>query len=402
MSFKESKLFALIKELSFYEFSKYGKICDEENRFPCENFELIKKHKLQAIMVPKEYGGFGLNFLEYQQALTEISKGCSATASAFNMHNIVVGGAASINLEHLDERSKSKIINFLIKIYHMTVEEKKIFAAATTEQGIGSRFSLVKTNYQKIDDKYIINGSKSFVTMATYADYYMVLANKCTDHDKLSDSSLLSYFLIPRHAKGVSIKKNWNVLGMRGTDSHEVIFKDVTLERSDLFMGAEGFALSKVIREPHWITGGYLGVYLGIMEAAFEFSCYYIKEKTNSKNQSGLGYQPLIQARVSEMYTLLNHARLVLNDAAQKVVTSQGSEETNNAIFNAKYVIGESAIQLTSLAIKTCGGSAIFKEYDLERHFRDSRCGALMPTVSDACQLYLGRHLLGIKENFIW
>lgn len=395
-----------IKDLSETVFSKYASLCDKESRFPVENFEAIKLHNIQAIMVPKMFGGFGLNFYEYQQCLAEMSKGCSATASAFNMHNIVVGSLAAINIDQFEPREMKRIKPFLERIYSMVTKEKKVFAAATTEIGVGARFSEVKTNYRRENNRYIINGKKSFVTMSSYADYYMVLAKKFTEDfertEDVKDHSDLSYFLIPRESSGVSIVKNWDVLGMRATDSNEVIFDNVSVGHESVFMGREGFALNKVMREPHWVTGGYLGVYLGIMESAFDFTCKYIKQRTNNQTKSGLGYQPLVQARIGEMYSLLNNAKLSVYDAANKVVLGPGTSEANNAIFNAKYVIGESSLQLTSLAIRTCGGGSIFAHHNLERHFRDSRCGSLMPAVSDMCQLYLGRSFLEIPENFIW
>jgi alkylation response protein AidB-like acyl-CoA dehydrogenase len=391
-----------IKDLAKSSFSKWAKICDQENRFPHENFELIKSENLQSILVPKEFGGAGLNFYEYQQCLVEIAKGCASTAAAFNMHNIVIGSLSTINLEALLPREKKRILPFLENIFQLVVTQKKIFAAATTEPGIGARFSLVKTNYQRTHNGYILNGKKSFVTMANYADYYLVLAKKLELAATSAQQPALSYFLVASKQKDIKINESWDVLGMRGTASHEVEFNNIYLQPEDLFMGQEGFALTKVMREPQWVTGGYLGVYLGIMEIAFEFTCDYIKARTDYQAGTGLGFQTLIQARVADMYLLLTNARNAVFDAAKKIDSVPGSDEANNAIYTAKYLVGEAAPELTSLAVRTCGGSTIHKQYDLERYHRDSMCGKLMPAVSDTCQIYLGKSMLGITEMKIW
>ena len=393
-----NKILNDIKAISVDVFQKTARDADKYNEFPKKNFDLIKQYNLQTLLVPKEYGGFGLSFHQYQECLVEMAKGCASTASAFNMHNIVVGTLASIDLTDFNASEKQRLLPYLESFYNLVVHKKAIIAAATTEPGIGARFSQVKTNYQKQTDGFLLNGHKSFVTMSSYADYFLVLGNKHIESGT-SDPMNLTYFLVDRHLKGVSVKSNWDTLGMCGTDSGDVFFDDVRLPYTSLLMGKVGFALSKVMREPHWITGGYLGVYLGVMEAAFDFTCEYINSKSNHSKQTGLAYQPLIQARISDMFVLLNNARLNVFDAAIKVDTAPGTTNTNRAIYAAKYLLGETSVQLTSMAIKTCGGSSIRKEHDLERYFRDSRCGGLMPAVSDVCQYAIGRSLLKIEDK---
>ena len=397
----DTALIDLIKHLADTVFSIEARKCDAQNKFPVNSFEQIKQHNLQALLIPKEYGGYGATFKQYQTYLVEIAKGCAATASAFNMHNIVVGSLSGLDLSRLTERERSRILPFIERIYELVVNDKSIFAAATTEPGVGARFSKVRTNYQRTSTGYLLNGKKSFVTMATYADYYLVLANKLEALDT-SDLSHLTYFIVPRNTSGVCVNENWDTLGMRATGSHEVIFSDVELSTSDVFMNRAGFALNKVMREPHWITGGYLGVYLGIMEAAYDFTCQFLKKRSNYEETTGLAFQPLIQARLGDMYSLLHSARLAVFDAADAVDRAPGADDTNRAIFTAKYIVGETAHRFTSLAIKTCGGSTIHKMFDLERYHRDSCCGALMPAVSDMCQMYLGKAALEISEKQIW
>ena len=237
--------------------------------------------------------------------------------------------------------------------------------------------------------------------MANYADYHLVLANKKSDSHKPSPH-WLTYFVVPRNAPGVLINETWDVLGMRGTASQEVIFNNVKLEKDALFMGQEGFVLAKVMHEPHWVTGGYLGVYLGIMEAIFQFTCDYITERSDYTLKTGLAFKPLIQARIGEMYTYLNNARLNVHEAAKKVTYSPQENTTHQAIYAAKYLLGENMPKLATMALRTCGGSCISRKFSLERLLRDSMCGGLMPAVSDMCQIFIGKSSLKIKQINIW
>ncbi|MEL0638678.1 acyl-CoA dehydrogenase family protein [Marinomonas sp. TI.3.20] len=381
-------------------FSEFSGICDRENRFPTESLDALKDSDLLSLLIPKDFGGWGLNFYQYQKVLSIISQGCPSTAAAFNMHNIVIGSISNYDLSVLDPKTRKKLKIKLESIFTLVVFEKKVFAAATTEPGIGARFSQIETSYTKDGDFYIINGFKSFVTMANYADFFLVLANK--NSDKKMSSYWLTYFIVPRLSNGVFINETWDVLGMRGTSSQEVFFKNVKLPKSAIFMGNEGFALSKVMREPHWVTGGYLGVYLGILKSIFKFTCQYIVSKSDHVKKEGLAYLPLVQARIGEMYSMLRSAELNLFDAAEQVVNSPTSNITHQALFSAKFYLGELMPKFASMALRTCGGNCIHKKFPLERLLRDSHCGGLMPAVSDMCQIFLGKTSLDINEVNIW
>jgi len=396
------KAYEIIDEISKSTLEIYAEKCDRENKFPKENFDVIKSYQLQALLIPKEYGGWGLNFFQYQKCLARLAQSCASTASAFNMHNIVIGSVADYKLDKLPVEVRERIERQIKHLFKLVVEDKKIFAAATTEPGIGARFSQVKTYFQKTDDGYILHGKKSFVTMASYADYYLVLANKKPVNNEPVNVHSLSYFLVPKNAIGVKINETWDVLGMRGTGSHEVIFDQVKLPFEAVFMGREGFALSKVMREPHWITGGYLGVYLGIMEAIFNFTKNYICTRSDYESKTGLAFKPLIQARIGDMYMLMNNARLNVYEAAEKVMRDPADITTHQAVYAAKYVLGETMPCLAHMALRTCGGSSISKSFALERYLRDASCGGLMPAVSDMCQTFLGQSVLAITDINIW
>src|SRR5690606_29828034 len=150
-----------------------------------------------------------------------------------------------------------------------------------------------------------------------------------------------------------------------------------------LFGGSEGMALYKIAKEPHWLVGGYNGVYLGIASAAFALMISLLGKKTLPGTDTPLSKDKHIQHRVGELSAASRSARLVTVHAARLVDQRRGTPEPNEAIHHAKYVVSELGPWLTSHAIRLCGASAITRALPLERYYRDARCGGLMPATSD-------------------
>jgi len=365
---------------------------DAEGSFPVENFNDLKSAGLLGMMVPKEYGGWGLNFLSYSKALEILATGDASTSLAFNMHNITVGSLAEIPAPPSDDRRSAKINAFREWVFKEAAEGKKLFASAASEPGIGAHFSKLKSNYTKTDDGFILNGTKSFVSMAGYADYYVVAAKAA--HSK-SDQPAVSFLIVDRDAPGSRMQNMWNVLGMRATSTNPIHFEDCFVPKDRLYMASEGMALYKIAREPHWLAGGYSGVYLGIMTATFDFLVDFLKKKKLPGTETPLSDDPVVQHQMGKLYTLITSARLAVYHAANLVDTQRGSDEANAAIHHAKYLVSEGGPQLAAEAIRMCGASSISKHLPLERFYRDSRCGALQPAYSDDCLSYLGKASFG-------
>ncbi|MDN5205426.1 acyl-CoA dehydrogenase family protein [Fulvivirgaceae bacterium BMA10] len=374
------------------KFIKRAPKYDKEGSFPVENFQDLKDAGLLGIMIPKEHGGMGADFLTYTKALEQLAMGCSSTALTFNMHNIAVGSIAELNLKGIGGSRGKTMTEFRDWVYDQSISHKKVFASASSEPGIGAHFSKLKTTYKRVEDGFVINGTKSFVSMAGYADYYVVAA-KAADSD--SEVPAISYLVVEKDHPNTTIDFIWDVLGMRATSTNPVHFKDCFVKKEALFLGSEGMALYKIAREPHWLVGGYVGVYLGISTAAFRFMVDFIKKKKIPGTDTSLSEDPKIQHRVGEIYAALESARTVTYNAAMLVRDKLGSQEANNAIHHAKYVAGELGPWLTSQAIRLCGASSLAKVFPLERYYRDSRCGGLMPATSDECLSYMGKAAFG-------
>ncbi|GJM28802.1 MAG: BEC protein [Cyclobacteriaceae bacterium] len=386
-----NQIIELCRELGQKFVSRAAKY-DVEGSFPVENFDDLKEAGLLGIMIPTEYGGMGADFLTYTRALEQLSKGDASTGLTFNMHNIAVGSLSELQIDGIGGTREERMKGFITWVYDQSIKEKKIFASASSEPGIGAHFSKLKTTYNRVDGGFVINGVKNWVSMAGYADYYVVAARVA---DSESETPAVSFLVVDKENPNARVEFTWDVLGMRATSTNPVYFEDCFVPTEALFLGSEGMALYKIAREPHWLVGGYNGVYLGICSATFEFMVEYLKTKKIPGTQTPLSEDSRIQHKVGELYAQLEATRRVTYDAARLVTERPGTPEANMAIHHAKFMVSELGPRLTSEAIRTCGGSTISRRMPLERYFREARCGGLMPATSDECLFYLGKAAFG-------
>lgn len=385
------ELISVCQQLSL-SFAERAAKHDRDSSFPTENFQDLKDNGLLGIMVPQEFGGWGADFLTYTKALEILATGDASTSLAFNMHNITVGSLAEVPIDSGGDRRARAVNEFRDWVYDQTIREKKVFASATSEPGIAFHISHLKSSYERTDGGFVLNGQKSFVSMAGYADYYVVAAKAARSK---SAQAAVSFLVVDRDSPGVSMKNIWDVLGMRSTSTNPVTFTDVLVPKDRLYLASEGLALYKIAREPHWLVGGYVGVYLGILTATFDFLLDYLGKKTIPGSDKMLSQDPLVQYQVGQLYTDLTSARLATYHAASLVDSARGSDEANTAIHHAKYLVSETGPSMTASAIRMCGATALAKRLPLERYYRESRCGALMPAQSDDCLIYMGKAAFG-------
>ncbi|MFT7558830.1 MAG: alkylation response protein AidB-like acyl-CoA dehydrogenase [Flavobacteriales bacterium] len=366
---------------------------DREGKFPTENFQDLKDAGLLGILVPEEHGGLGADFSTYTKAIEQLAKGDTSTALTFNMHNIAIGSLAELNIGAIEDTKQGQtMVTFRDWMFKEAAVNKKLFASAASEAGVGAKFSEFKTSYRHVEGGFLLNGSKSWVSMAENADYYVVVA-RAEEID--SADTPLSFLIVEHGNPNVTWENTWDVLGMRGTSTNPMHMKDCFVPTDKLFLGSEGYALLKVVREPHWLVGGYIGVYLGICQASFEFLVAQLKSRKIPGTDKSRADDPVIQYQIGEIYSKLLSARNATQLAARLVDESPGSVEANTAIHNSKYICSELGPWITAAAIRLLGASALTKKLPLERWYRDARCGGLMPATSDACLSYLGNMAFG-------
>ena len=395
MDEKTAKILQTCDELA-EKFVGRARKYDSEASFPVENYADMREVGLMGLMVPAIHGGMGADFLQYTKAAGRLAQGDSSTAVTFNMHNIIMGTLAEVDENALVGRRGKLMADFRNWAFAEAVAGK-VFAASLTEPGVGFHPRLLSTKYKRVDGGYLLNGKKSFVSLAGNADYYVVAA--VADRETTSGNPTVSWLVVSEDDPGVRIENVWDTLGMRATVSDNLYLEDTFIPDERLFLRTEGLVVQKLSKEPHLVVGGFSACYLGIIEATFKFVVDYLSKKTQIGNDAPLTDTQLVQLRVGEMSVQVEAARALVYSAAAKVVADRGSKETNAAVHRGKFYVGEMGPHIASQAIRICGGSTIAKYLPMERYYRDIRCCGLMPAKSDECLWYVGKEALGYDIN---
>ena len=365
---------------------------DRTGAFPAADFDDLRAAGLFGLFVPRELGGLGRDYADYARVAFELARGNGATALVFNMHASVTGALAGIP----DELARAMGVpdEFFASRDRILADAAAgaCYAVAMSERGVGSRLSQLSTRYEPVDSpptragerrqKYFhIKGTKSFVSGAGHADAYLVAARSATD------DTVVSQFLVPADTPGLVVEETWDSLGMRATSSHDVHL-DVVVPAKTLLGGAEGLALLVAQVMPHWMVASYAAVYVGVAQSCVDECVAHCQAR-------GIATLPNVRARIGRADAAVAAARLVVDEAARRVVAAPGDIETNRWVWRAKLLAGTTAMDVAESMLEAAGTSASRRGHPLERLFRDARCGSLQPATSDVCADWLGVAALG-------
>ena len=367
-----------VATLSRERFAPRAARYDAESSFPYENYADLHAAGLNALTVPREYGGVDADAVTYVHALREIAKGCSATALTFNMHSTVITFLVALGTEEQKRRYFGEVVGRGARIASITSEP---------EQSFRDKFVL-NTVFHQTDGGYRVAGVKQFCSLGEAADYFFItgiLEGTTTAREGVVSA------MIPSRDAGVKIEGTWNAVGMRGTISHTIRY-DCAVDRANvigrpgqyLTIDLQGFAL------------GYAAVYLGIGEAAFEFMTEYARTKTQRPSAEPMSHHPLVQRTVAEVGTQIRAAGLLLHEAACIKMTGD-REATMLAVNQAKTYCADVGLMATERALRLAGGRGILKELPLERWHRDALAGPVMPPSNDRCLETAGKLLCGLR-----
>ena len=354
---------------------------DREASFPKADFDDLRAAGLLGLMVPAGLGGGGAGFADYAETAYALAQGSAATALLFNMHCSVTGALAATP----DDLARALGAPESFFAHRDDILRKAaggaVYLVAMSERGAGTRFSAMTTTYEPEGDGWRIRGQKTFCSGAGHGDAYLVVAR---NGDKLSQ------FLVPA-TDGMTVTQTWDPLGMRATASNDMTL-DVHAPRDALLGGVEGLAplLARVM--PQWLVASYAAIYAGIARAA-------ITEAAAQLTARGLQHLPAVRARLGRADAAAEAAWLATRDAARRVDDAPGTPETNRAVYRAKLLAGDTAIDVAGSMLEACGTSATRRGNPLERLFRDARCGALQPATSDVCADWLGAAALGLDTE---
>ena len=364
---------------------------DREASFPFENYADMRKAGLLGLCVPEKFGGRGADLRTYSIVSATIGKYCGATALTFNMHACstlwpgILADDLDMTPEQRAEHEKYRQVHF-----RRVVEDGAVYAQPFSE---GSAAAAGKAPFgtlaTKVDGGWVVNGKKIFASLSGAANYYGVLCTE--DKPNLSMRDTL-YMAVPGDAPGLTITGEWDPLGMRGTVSRTLVFKDLFVP-DDAAMMPRGVYFQAASRWPHMFTT-LSPTYMGIAIAAYEFTVSYLRGEVPGTPPVKRRMYPTKQIAVAEMFVKLEQTRALflrmLDDARV-----DPPKDAQLRAYATQYTIMENANDICRLAIRTCGGQSMLKSLPLERLYRDSRCGALMlPWTAELCLDRIGREAL--------
>jgi alkylation response protein AidB-like acyl-CoA dehydrogenase len=364
---------------------------DREASFPHENYAELREAGFLGLCVPEKFGGRGADFRTYSLVSATLGKFCGATALTFNMHacSTLWPGALSDDLDMTPaqraEHDKHRALHFgrIVKesaIYAQPFSESSAAAAGRAPFG---------TTAARVEGGWRINGKKIFASLAGAAHYYGVLCTEAKPELSMRDTL---YMAIPAQTPGLSVVGEWDPLGMRGTVSRTLLFKDV-LVPDEAQMMPRGVYFQAASRWPHMFTT-LSPTYLGIAIAAYEFTVRYLRGEVEGMPPVKRRMYPTKQIAVAEMWVKLEQTRALFLRMLEDARVDPPKDARLRA-YASQYTIMENSNDICRLAIRTCGGQSMLKSLPLERLYRDSRCGSLMlPWTAELCLDRIGREAL--------
>ncbi|MGH1578829.1 acyl-CoA dehydrogenase family protein [Planktotalea sp.] len=360
---------------------------DFDASFPTENYKDLAAEGFMTLTVPTEFGGHGFSLGEYAMVGAEIGKYCGATALTFNMHNSsMMWSRFMYEMPNLTDEDRAAFGPLRERQFRRAVEEQGIYSQPISEAGQNWTSKPAQTECRKVDGGWVIKGVKKFASLAGYCDYYNIVCTERFEGIEPRHEDTMN-FVIHKDAPGLEVRGEWDPLGMRGTNSRDLILNDVFVSEDDLMM-PRGIFIKTLPYYPH-IMATLSPTYMGVAQAAFDFTVDYLR--------GDLPGQPPIDRRmfttkrlaVSKMYARLAPVRALWWQAFSEAKGFPTQAQTLR-MYAAQYNVMEAAQEIAALAIRTCGGQAMLKTLPLERIYRDSRCGALMlPYTSEIMEDYM-------------
>ncbi len=368
-----SDLYNKMVEFSKKEILPYTKDVDALAQFPTTSFEAIKREKITGLIVPKEFGGMGLGLEEHTQTVLAFGSTCATTGLCYMMHNvatmcIVAYGTDEMKNEYLPKIAKGEIV----------------LALAFSETGTGTHFYNPEITVTKENNTLVMNGRKSFVTSALYADLYLVLSNS-------AEAEGLDSWIIAKDLEGITFEESaWDGLGMRGNSSMPMLFNNVEVSSFDR-VGPSGSGAEQVFNvvAPFFIIGlsaVYTGVALNACNTIIEYSMH-----RKYSDESALCNIPTVQNHIAEIFTKANSAKHYTLAAAKSGVN--GDADALAQIISARLNASDMAIEVCHKAMKIGGGTAYAKRITIERLLRDAYAAQVMAPSTDVLSIWLGKAL---------
>jgi isovaleryl-CoA dehydrogenase len=348
---------------------------DATNSFPRQLWPQMGELGLHGITVEEEFGGLGLGYLEHVVAMEEVSRASASVGLSYGAHsNLCVN---QIRRWGSDEQ-KRRYLPALISGEH-------VGSLAMSEAGAGSDVIGMKLRAEPRGDHYVLNGTKFWITNAPHADTLVVYAK--TDPEGASRG--VTAFLIEKDFKGFSVSKKLDKIGMRGSDTAELVFEDCEVPEENIMgpvNGGAGVLMSGLDYERAVLSAGPLG----IMQACLDAVLPYVRER--KQFGKAIGSFQLMQGKIADMYVALNSARAYVYAVAR---ACDAGRTTRFDAAGAILLASENAVRTSLEAIQALGGAGYTKEFPVERYLRDAKLYDIGAGTNEIRRFLIGRELIG-------
>ena len=391
---QQASLASLARELGETKLASRAASIDRDAVFPTENYRDMANAGLLGICIPEAEGGLGADLKTYMISAAEMGRFCGATALTFNMHvsSCLWTGFLLDSLD-MDTTLRTQQKQMRQLHYRRILDDGKIYSQPFSEGGAAAAgFKAFGTTALKEAGGWRVNGKKIFASLSGHADYYGALCTALQQPDDKHSRRNTLYLAVPADADGVSVEGEWDPLGMRGTISRTLIFKDVFVPDEAQLMPL-GVYPDAASRWPHMFMT-LTPTYMGIAQACYDFTVSYLRGEVPGTPPVKRRQYPTKQLAVAQMRVMLEQTKSIWFQAISEAGPNPSSDSVMRA-WAAQYSVMENANALAQLAIRTCGGQSMLRSLPLERLYRDSRCGSLMlPWTAELCLDKLGKAAL--------
>jgi alkylation response protein AidB-like acyl-CoA dehydrogenase len=352
---------------------------DERQQFPAEQIQKLAELGFMGMMVDPAYGGAGMDTISYVLAMEEISKVDASVSVCMSVNNSLV----CWGLENFgNEEQKQEYLRPLAQ----GKKDGRLYIGAflLSEPEAGSDATSQRTVAQDMGDHYLLNGTKNWITNGNSASVYLVMAQ--TDASKASKG--INALIVEKNWPGVTIGAKENKLGIRGSDTHSILFTDVKVPKKNR-IGVDGFGFTFAMKT---LSGGRIGIAsqaLGIASGAYELALEYSKQRKAFGKE--IMHHQAIQFKLADMATRIEAARLLCLRAGWE--KDQHLDYTLSSSM-AKVYASETAMWVATEAVQIHGGYGFVKEYHVERLMRDAKITQIYEGTSEVQRIVISRSIL--------
>jgi alkylation response protein AidB-like acyl-CoA dehydrogenase len=362
---------------------------DRDNRFCQEDFDELRAAGYLNMAIPKEFGGAGYTLHQVHQETRRLARHAPATALCLNMHHYWVGTAADTW-----RMTKDKSVAFILE----EAANGEVFAAGHAEPGNETSIVMSATKAEKVPGGYKFTGRKAFGSLTPV---WTRLGLHGLDTSDPKNPKVVHGFLT-RNTPGITIRETWDVMGMRATRSDDTILEGAFVPDDHIARvvpaglgGADFFVLSIFA----WALGGFCNVYYGLAQRMLELSVEHVKNKGSLGLTRSMAHHPEVQHGVAEMVLALEAMGAQIDALTNDWSSGVQHPDWPIKIVATKYNAVNGAFKVADLALEVSGGFGMFRKSEMERLFRDARCGRFHPANASLTHELIGKLVLGVNPD---